>query len=68
MIKAAARYTKAVVAAVVAGSGAYYVANQDLHVTSAEWQTIAVIAVTALVTTWGSPNKDDNAPTSPMEG
>lgn len=62
MIKYAGRYTKAIIAGVGAFATAYYLANADNHVTSNEWTTIAVAAVTTAIATWGSPNVDPDAP------
>lgn len=53
------KYTKAIVAAVTAGGGAYYSANVDNSVTAHEWTTILVITAVAAVGTWAATNKTD---------
>lgn len=70
-MKGLAQYTKAIVAAVVAGLSALQVAQADNVVTQNEWVTIAVAFVTGLGVVWGVPNvsKDGrnlSQPTSPV--
>lgn len=53
-----AKYTKAVMAAVIAGLSALQVAQADNVVTQNEWVTVAVAFLTALGVVWGVPNVD----------
>jgi len=49
------RYTKAIVAALMAGLGALGTAFADGHVTATEWVVVAGAAVAGLTAVWAAP-------------
>lgn len=49
------RYTKAIVAALMAGLGAIGTALADGHVTATEWVVVAGAVVAGLAAVWASP-------------
>lgn len=51
------RYAKAIVAALIAGLGAMATAVQDDVISSQEWITIVIAALSALGVTWAVPNR-----------